>query len=132
MALAAIPTTIVSTTSSSNYNPDAPLIDLGRQLDVLTTTIDDATENRLDIEMDVLDRFANIVEEIANAQATTIEGLFVKARTACWALLGDLTYDDQATAAQMMALSIIRDLIRIHDPSLERPNAWKELVASLS
>ena len=60
--------------------------------------------------------------------ATTMEGLYVKARAGCWALLGDLDADEHASADQRMALSIMRDLIRLYQPSLERPGALKKLI----
>jgi hypothetical protein len=47
------------------------------------------------------------------APAQTIDGLRVKARAACWALLGDLDDGDPSTMDKRIALSIVRDLIRV-------------------
>jgi hypothetical protein len=58
-------------------------------------------------------------------------GLCVKARAACWALLGDLDPSNQPSTDKRMGLSIIRDLIRVHAPHLEQPGALKQLVADL-
>jgi hypothetical protein len=60
-----------------------------------------------------------------------MEGLFVKARARCWALLGDLDYSEQSPMTERMELSIVRDLIRLHNPSLERPGALKTLVKEI-
>jgi hypothetical protein len=53
----------------------------------------------------------------------------VKARAACWALLGDLDPAGQSTTDKRMALSLVRDLIRLYDPGLERPGALEKLVS---
>ena len=81
--------------------------------------------------MDALDQFSHITAEILTIQAKTIEGLSVKARAACWALLGDLDPTDNMTLDRSMALSIVRDLIRLHDPSLEHPGELKKLVSEI-
>ena len=60
-----------------------------------------------------------------------MEGLCVKARASCWALLGDLDDASDATTDRRMTLSIVRDLIRLYDPGLERPGALKALVESI-
>jgi hypothetical protein len=57
-----------------------------------------------------------------------MEGLCVKARAACWALLGDLNDPAGATTDERMALSIVRDLIRLYHPALEQPGASQQLV----
>jgi hypothetical protein len=60
-----------------------------------------------------------------------MEGLYVKAQAACWALLGDLDPMNESTTDRRMAVSIIRDLVRLHEPGLEQPGALKKLVADL-
>jgi hypothetical protein len=70
---------------------------------------------------------ANIAAAIVNTQATTMEGMMVKARIACWVKSGNLNlkwmpFDDRIFEDQgdyRMAMSIVRDLIRLHDPGLE-------------
>jgi hypothetical protein len=57
-----------------------------------------------------------------------MEGLFVKARAACWALLGDLDCPAKSTTNARMSLSIIRDLVRLFDPTLEKPGALRKLL----
>ena len=110
---------------------DAKLIALGRTFDALATKIDQAIDHGLNIAMDVLEQFGRVEAEIVVSPATTVEGLRVKARAACWALLGDLDPTDEATTDRKMAVSIVRDLIRLHDSGLERPGALKELLADL-
>jgi len=107
---------------------DAKLTILGGKFDALAAEIDRSIEFGPDVAMDALDQFSHITAEILTIQAKTIEGLSVKARAACWALLGDLDPADDVTLDKSMALSIVRDLIRLHDPSLEHPGALGKLV----
>lgn len=110
---------------------DASLLVLGRQFDVFAAQIDHAIEHGFDIEQDVLDHFCRIEGEIIAFPAITIDGLRVKARAACWALLGDLDSADQTTTDKRMAVSLVRDLIRLCDPGLERSGALKKLVEDI-
>jgi hypothetical protein len=107
---------------------DAKLIALGGKFDILAAEIDHSIERGPDIAMDALEQFSHIGAEILTIQAKTIDGLRVKARAACWALLGDLNRSSDTTLDKSMALSIVRDLIRLHDPSLEHPGALRKLV----
>lgn len=60
-----------------------------------------------------------------------MEGLRVKARVACWALLGDFDAAGQSTTDKRMALSIVRDLIRLYALGLERLGALTKLVEDI-
>lgn len=102
---------------------DPVLLALGRQFDALAARLDDG-----DSAWGALERFGRIYDEIVATPARSIEGLFVKARVECWGLLGDL---DASQCNSEMAISIIRDLIRLHQPSLERPGALKRLVEEI-
>lgn len=131
-SLAASPMAACFTTGSVEASSaDSDVIAWGREFDNLTAKIDHAIVYGLDIDQDVLDQFSRIEAEIIASLATTIEGLRVKARAACWALLGDLGSGDQSTTDKRMALSIVRDLIRLYDPGLERPGALKDLVKDI-
>jgi hypothetical protein len=110
---------------------DAGLVSLGRQFDALAAEVDHSIEHAPDINMDTLEKFSQITAEILTIQAKTIDGLNVKARAACWALLGDLDPTENMTLDRSMALSIVRDLICLHNPSLERPGALKDLVKDI-
>jgi hypothetical protein len=46
-------------------------------------------------------------------------------------LLGDLDPTTGATTDARMALSIVRDLIRLYDPDREGPNAIPDLLAEI-
>lgn len=70
-------------------------------------------------------QFDKIEEEIFATPATTLEGLFVKAKIGCSDLLGDLEPNCQLSTHERIAVSIMRDLIRLYGPDLERPNALK-------
>ena len=108
---------------------DFKLIGLGRQFDAVAAKLDRAIEHGLNIDWSDLEDFGCIVDKIVVTPATTIDGLCVKARVRCWARLGDLDdHGEQSTDEDRMALSIVRDLIRLRYPDLERPGALTELV----
>jgi hypothetical protein len=111
---------------------DLELIGLGRQFDAVAAKLDRAIEHGLNIDWSDLKEFGRIVDEIVAMPATTIEGLCVKARVRCWARLGDLDdHGEQSTDEDRMALSIVRDLIRLRHPDLERPGALTQLVREI-
>ena len=110
---------------------DAALLALGHRFDAIAAQMDDAIEHALDIDWDTLYEFGRVHDEIVAARATTMEGLCVKARVACWARLGDLDAGEQCTAEDQVALSMIRDLIRLYHPHLERPGALRKLVEDI-
>ncbi|MGB9041412.1 MAG: hypothetical protein WCC81_02945 [Pseudolabrys sp.] len=93
--------------------------------------MDDAIEHALDIHWDTLYEFGRVNDAIVAARATTMEGLCVKARVACWARLGDLDAAEDGTAEDRVALSIIRYLIRLYHPHLEQPGALRKLVEDI-
>ena len=107
---------------------DSPLLALGRDFDVVAARLDHAIAAGIDIDDGLLEQLSKLDAEIATTQASTMEGLFVKARAACWARLGDLDDFGEMTTDQRMALSMVRDLIRLFDPALERPGALAKLV----
>jgi hypothetical protein len=103
---------------------DTELIEFGRQFEEMTVALDgDDAEG-------AFDRLAVIEPAIVAMPATTIEGMRVKARAASWALMGDLEPTGPSTDVRM-ALSIVRDLIRLYDPDRERPNAVGDLLAEI-
>jgi hypothetical protein len=106
---------------------DANLVMLGQQFAEIVRALDD--RDWLDAEP--LAKLAEVEGRILNTQAVTMEGLYVKAQAACWALLGDLDPMNESTTDRRMAVSIIRDLVRLHEPGLEQPGALKKLVADL-
>src|SRR5262245_25457750 len=110
---------------------DTALLQLGYQFDALAAQLDYAIEQKLDIESVNLEKFSQVQADIIQTSATAMEGLCVKARVACWAMLGDLNQTDHSSAFEQMALSIIRDLIRLHRPDLERPGALNKLVTEI-
>jgi len=107
---------------------DVVLVALGQRFDVLAAQVDHSIDHGSHIAWDALDEFALIHAEIVATPATTLEGLYVKARAGCWALLGDLDADEHSSAEHRIALSIMRDLIRLYQPGLERPGALKKLI----
>jgi hypothetical protein len=115
----------------SSAQPDSRLRVLGHQFLMAAAEIDRAVEGLSDLTQETMDTFDRIEAQIIATPATTIEGLRVKARAACWALLGDLDSGDQSSTDKSMARSIVRDLIRMYDPDLERPGALKKLVEDI-
>jgi hypothetical protein len=107
---------------------DAHLLALGRDHEAAAAQLDFAIEHGTDVAWDVLEKLGCVRAEILTIQAKTIDGMRVKARAACWALLGDLDSANDTTLDNSMALSIVRDLIRLYDPGLERPGALRKLV----
>jgi len=111
---------------------DIELVGLGRQFDTTAAKLDNAIEPALDVNWSLLEEFGRIVNKIAVTPATTIEGLCVKARVGCWGLLGDLDDPGEETpAGERITLSIMRDLIRLRHPDLERPSALTQLVREI-
>ena len=111
---------------------DRELTGLGRQFDAVAAKLDRGIEHGLNIDWSDLKEFGRIVDEIVVTPATTIEGLCVKARVGCWARLGDLDdHGEQSTDEDRMALSIVRDLIRLRHSDLERPGALAQLVREI-
>ena len=107
------------------------MLALGRDFDVVAQKLDNAIATGIDFDDGLLEQFDRLDDEIATMQASTMEGLSVKARAACWALLGDLNPTVQSTTDKRMALSIVRDLIRLYAPGLERPGALTKLVEDI-
>lgn len=105
---------------------DARLLALSRRFELIATQLDDEAKSLSHLDL-VL--FGRIHDEIAATSATTIEGLYAKARAGCWTLLGDFESVDNSATGARVAFSIMRDLIRIHAPHLERPGALKRLLA---
>jgi hypothetical protein len=113
----------------ASISPDADLINLGNQFDQVAAKLDRSIEDRSDdVAWEVLARFDKIESRILGKTASTIDGLRVKARAACWALLGDLESPELPSTSSRMGLSIVRDLIRVFDPHLEHPDALKDLI----
>jgi hypothetical protein len=112
---------VLASKSAQISTSDSALVQLGRQFDAMAARLDHG-----DSAWETLEGFGRIYDEIVATPARTIEGLCVKARVECWGLLGDLD-----AGQSNMAISIIRDLIRLHDPSLERPGAIKRLVEEI-
>jgi hypothetical protein len=105
-------------TTPASAKTDRELVALGNQFDALTRVFDTAYDDA---------QFEKVENAILNTQAVTMEGLRVKARAACWARVGDLDPASGSTTDERMALSIIRDLIRLFDPKLERPGALQNV-----
>jgi hypothetical protein len=115
--------------AAASSTVDSRLVDLGRQFDQLAKYIDDPCGDGRQLTEEFFAKFHRIEAEILSTPAKTIEGYRVKARAACWALLGDIDPNTGSTTDERMALSIIRDLIQQYDPELEKPGALQELVS---
>src|SRR5262245_62402870 len=102
---------------------DVVLLALGERFDALAAQIDHGIEHGLDITWKTLEEFGCINAAIVATPATTMQGLYVKARAGCWALLGDFDSADQSASGARMAFSMMRDLIRLHASHLENTGA---------
>ena len=112
-------------------NPDATLLMLCREIDALMTQLDQAIDTGAEFDDEVLRRFGWAEAAIVAAEAKTMEELAAKARIACWARLGDVDPIGEPTTDRRMALSMVRDLIRLCAPEQERPGALEALVAEV-
>src|SRR5262245_21075089 len=119
---------IAAPTRTNTNKTDEQLVALGLAFDAVTVQLDRSS----DLDWELIKEFDRIEAEILAESATTLEGLFVKARIACWGLLGDLEPSQQSNAFDRITLSIIRDLVRLHRPDLERPGAIKRLVKEIA
>jgi hypothetical protein len=127
-SLAASPLLVIAKHVAATLTDEAHLLALDQDFHVVAARLDYAIAAGIDFDDRLVDQLGRLSAEIALTQASTMEGLFVKARAACWARLGDLDDFDDMTIDGRMALSIVRDLIRLYDPRLERPGALKQLV----
>ena len=118
-------------TSAEASSANSHLLALGRDFEAAAAKLDHAIAAGIDFDNKLLERLDRLNSEIAITQASTMQGICVKARAACWALLGDLDPTGQPTTDKSMALSIVRDIIRLYDPGLERPGALKQLVQDI-
>ena len=121
-------TIVVSCPEGRPLPTDSDLVALGNEFDCLAAELDRRIDNGLEIDTGFMQRFDVVEAEILSRDAKTIDGLRVKARAACWALLGDFEDRNQGTLSTRMAMSIIRDLVRSFDPQSERPGAVKNLI----
>lgn len=141
--LIATPITSTATTASEAHSADDTLIALGREFGAISRALDDATSQKppkigyeqrphLSLLDDLQSRLGSLETAILAEDARTTADLLVKARVASWARLGDLDPTGEATMDQRMSLSVVRDLIRLHDPSLEKPGALEQLVQEMT
>jgi hypothetical protein len=92
--------------------PNAELVALGSDFDAVAAQLD----NGPSLDLDLAKEFDRLEKEILARSATTLKGLFVKAKIGCWVLLGDFEPTLQSSTLDQVALSIMRDLIRLHRP----------------
>src|SRR5262245_14027470 len=81
------------------HSPDTNLATLGQEFDRIARFLDDNDWR----DPDYLARLAEVESAILMTQATTMEGLGIKARAACWALLGDIDPMSGETTDRRMA-----------------------------
>lgn len=129
-AVAAIAAGAPTLARAAPSHPDAELIELGRQFDEITAALDKEIAGA-GTDLPALDRLSAIEPMIVALPARTVEGMRVKARAACWAMMGDFDELPGPTTDVRMARSIVRDLIRLYDPDRERPNAVRDLLAEI-
>jgi len=108
---------------------DTDLLALAHESRQMSEQIDAASSDPTKtLYVETIKRLGQLYDEILATPSKTVEGLRAKARLACWARLGDLDYSDGWSDGGDMAWSIVRDLIRAHDPHLERPGAMSTLL----
>jgi hypothetical protein len=93
---------------------DWHLLEIGREFDFISSRLDHCIEQRADLPDDLIERLGPLLAGLEQIQATTMDGLFVKARAACWDLHGDFTVSDNSSFSERVSLAIIRDLVRAY------------------
>jgi predicted RNA-binding protein len=121
-------TSTAATLAGMSSFDDAYLLALGRSYGLAATTFDQSIVSGDEPDWRALDEMAKLETEIVVMEASTVEGFCVKAQVACRALLGDLDPASEPTTQRRMALSIVRDLIRLYNPKLEQPGALQKLL----
>jgi hypothetical protein len=104
---------------------------LASRFELLAYQIDTGIATKDGPSQEIMSRLAELEREILNAEADTIEGLIIKAKVACWTMLGDWDPRQYETVAERMAFSIVQDLIRKYAPHLLKPGAIDELLSDL-
>lgn len=118
-----------------------------RTLRLPSRTIPDAEEALLRLEKRFIElddpeivgssveEWGRVIDEMVAIEARSIEGIRAKARVACRLRLGDLdqqfTSDFERNRKGNIVDSILRDLIRTLDPTVERKGAVADLLKSL-
>ena len=128
-SLAASPIMPACIAAAESSLGDARLSELGRQFDQLVDHFDTPGKSAECFTEEFFARLDRVEAEILSTPARSIQGYRVKARAACWALLGDIDPHSGSTTDRRMALSIIRDLIQQYDPELEQPGALRKLAS---
>jgi hypothetical protein len=81
---------------------------------------------------DAVERWSETIEEMIATAAESLDGIRAKARVACSNRLGDLeeavVYSPAPHNDQTLENSILRDLIRLYDPHVERKGAASALI----
>lgn len=83
----------ILSTPLAAHVPATELASLGQQFKEIVQALDNSNWG----DSDALTRLAKVETAILSTQAATMEDLFVKARAACWALLGDLDPMNEST-----------------------------------
>lgn len=122
-ALAA-PAALASISPEIPIFADADLIALGRRFELawadqlrIESVYNQATNDDEDLGSDfeaAYIRVSTIVKDIENVPATTVAGLYVKARAISWCWGGDqhITFSDDQTTDVRLASSIVMDLLK--------------------
>jgi hypothetical protein len=119
-----------TTLPAEGTSTDERLVTLGREYSELSAAIDRAYDQETDFPEVWIDRVSQLEAEIVTTPATTTVGMCAKARIVCSILHGnfDPIEDEFAPTKVRMELSIVRDLIRLHDPGLDQSGALQPLV----
>lgn len=105
--------------AATSYS-DAELLRLSKEFERVAERIDFAIDNTGpgqsyydQMLSDGLDEYKTIHEQINRLQATTFQGLRVKARIAVWASAGRMYPEDTAILIDPIALSLAEDVLNI-------------------
>lgn len=111
VAVSVLPT---MATTAEAIIPDAGLIEIGREMEILRLKLDRESDH--DAAMNLLNSIDQLTKTIVLTPAQSLEGLYVKARATAWALENDCGLLDpikESNDNDRLAASIVRDLLNV-------------------
>jgi hypothetical protein len=101
----------VPAAAADAISPDAELIALVRQLDLIPAALDRTGDH--DEAMALLDKIDSLSAAVVAKPAKTLEGLCAKARATGWALQDGFDPTKESSITTRVAASIVRDLLEL-------------------
>jgi hypothetical protein len=104
--------------ASATIADDSALLSLCTQFDQIGYMHNTSDLSKIEAEK-VYQVLEMLEHQIVQMQAKTIEGVVAKALVAAWTRCGYLEPTDESTAEHRLAISILRDIVRLYAPHCE-------------